>query len=68
MKTALEIVAFSHGCEFSGTLALLETARRVLDRKGDLLAAAYVDMAINAFVIRADEDAAQDFSGISQHQ
>ncbi len=55
MKSALEIVAFSYGCELTGSIALLETALRALDRSGQHLAAAYVDMALNSLTLRTNE-------------
>lgn len=45
MKSALEIVAFSQGCEIRGILNLLDVAREALDRNGFSLAAAHLDMA-----------------------
>jgi hypothetical protein len=46
MLSALELVAFAQGCETTGTLALLEVARKALNRTGNRLAAAHLDLAI----------------------
>lgn len=49
MKSALELVAFSQGDRFFGTMLLLQVALEALDRDGQRIAAAYVDMAITTF-------------------
>ena len=68
MKSALKIVAFSQGCELTGTIALLETALNALDRAENHIAAAYVDLAINMVIRRAEEDATSRLDGIPSHQ
>lgn len=50
MKSALKLVAFSGGCEFSGIIGLLETALEALDQDGQYAAAAHVDMALQAYM------------------
>ncbi len=58
MRSALQIVAFSNSTKFNGIIALLETALEALDETGQFRAAAYVDMALNAYVadsLAADE-------------
>lgn len=49
MKSALELAAFSQGDRFFGTMLLLQVALEALDRDGQRIAAAYVDMAITTF-------------------
>ena len=65
MKSALQSVAFSQGCEFTGIMALLETALGALEESGSGIAAAYVDMAISAYAIQASERAADSFAEIT---
>jgi hypothetical protein len=50
MKTALEIVAFANRNEIEGTVALLETALAALDRSGNHLCAALVDLALSRLI------------------
>ena len=50
MRSALKIIAFSNSTKFDGIVALLETALEALDDTGQFRAAAYVDMALNAYV------------------
>ena len=65
MKSALELVAFSGGCEMKGTIALLELAITTLDRAEQPLAAAYADMALNQLLMQLDEIAADRFTDLS---
>lgn len=53
MRSALKIIAFSNSTKFDGIVALLETALEALDDTGQFRAAAYVDMALNAYVTDA---------------
>lgn len=48
MKSSLEIIAFSGGCELKGILGLIEVARDALDRHQLFLAAAHLDAAFVA--------------------
>jgi hypothetical protein len=68
MKSAIDLVAFAHGDRYAGTLALMQAALRALDSDGHLLAAAYVDFAINAFAIAEMETASERLDGIVIHQ
>lgn len=64
MKTALELVAFANRTEADGTIALLATALDALDRSGNHLCAALVDMAL----CRLIEDQAADTPSLAlQH-
>lgn len=47
MKSALELVAFAHATDTEGAVALLETALEALDRAGQHMSAALVDLALN---------------------
>lgn len=47
MKSALELVAFAHASDTEGAVALLETALDALDRAGQHMSAALVDLALN---------------------
>ena len=49
MKSALELVAFSQGDRYFGTMLLLQVALEALESDGQQIAAAYVDMAISNF-------------------
>lgn len=50
MKSALEIVAFTHNTHTDGTLALLEVAMAALDREEFQSSAALIDKAIQQFL------------------
>jgi len=65
MKSALEIVAFSQGSEIAGILGLLEVAQEALDRNGEVMAAAYLDMAIIAL---AESGGVSGFEAVSLHE
>lgn len=69
MKSALEIVAFSNHTETEGTIALLQTTLKALDRGGDFMAAAYVDLALRGYLTRRavtarQERAERNFDGL----
>lgn len=49
MKSALELIAFSQGDRYFGTMLLLQIALEALDRDGQRVAAAYVDLAMSTF-------------------
>lgn len=59
MNTALEIVAFANRSEIEGTVALLETALTALDRSGNHLCAALVDLALSRLIEGDIEDQVQ---------
>lgn len=46
MKSALKLVAFAHASDAEAAIALLETALETLDRTGQHLSAALVDLAL----------------------
>ncbi len=47
MKSALELIAFANSSDTDGAVALLETALDALDRAGQHMSAALVDLALN---------------------
>lgn len=67
MRSALELVAFSGGCNLTGTVALLETARKALDRAGHQVAAANVDMALSLFLVKTERDQDDRYMDITHH-
>ena len=54
MKYALELIAFSKGDRYLGTMLLLQVALKALDEDGQQMAAAYVDLAITSFADQWD--------------
>jgi len=54
MKSALELIAFSKGDRYLGTMLLLQVALKALDEDGQQMAAAYVDLAITSFADQWD--------------
>lgn len=56
MKSALEIIAFSNRSQFDGTVALLEAALDALDRSGNHLPAALVDLALQRLLEDVSDD------------
>ena len=54
MKSALELIAFSKGDRYLGTMLLLQVALKALDEDGQQMAAAYVDLAITSLADQWD--------------
>lgn len=65
MKSALEIVAFSRGCDLIGILNLLEVTRDALDRNGHTLAAAHLDMAFIALAGETNDNVSDGHDALS---
>ncbi len=68
MKSALEIVAFSSGCQPSGIVALLEVAIKALDNLGTHAAAAHADMALTLLLDHQMEKTSSDFAAIGHFE
>jgi hypothetical protein len=66
MKSAMQIVAFSGGCEVSGISALAEVLIEALDKGGHGMSALYVQMAYDTYIMRASENADREMLGISE--
>ncbi|NML96259.1 hypothetical protein [Novosphingobium olei] len=67
MKSAIEIVAFSHGSPEKGLRHLLEVSRDALDRNGFEVASAYLEMALDAFNASIEEQQISRFDGLPYH-
>lgn len=66
MRSAIELIAFSEGCVVSGTIVLLDAAVSALEKVGDGIGAAHVDLARQRFILRAAADAERNFDGITE--
>ena len=55
MKNALKIIAFANVDRIQGTIALLDVAQRAMDEDGYDLAAAFLDMAREAYFAKINE-------------
>lgn len=68
MRSAIELRAFSEGCVVTGTLLLLDSAVSALEKAGDAIGAAHVDLARQRFILNAAAEANRNFDGISELQ
>lgn len=59
MRSALEIVAFSHQTKTTGIIALLEVALKALDEEGRGVIAIHVDAALGLLRLEDAEDKIQ---------
>ena len=68
MRSAIELIAFSVGCVVTGTLLLLDSSVSALEKAGDAIGAAHVDLARQRFILNAAAEAERNFDGISELQ
>ena len=68
MRSAIDLIAFSQGCIITGTLLLLDATVAALEKAGDGIGAAHVDLARQRFILSAAAEAERNFDGISEFE
>lgn len=68
MRSAIELVAFSQGCIIEGTILLLDSAISALEKAGDEIGAAHVDLARQRFILNAAAEAERNFAGLTEYE
>jgi hypothetical protein len=68
MRSAIQLVAFSGGCEVTGILCLLDATIAALDKAGETEAAVHADMARQRYILSAAAQAERNFDGITEFE